>query len=168
MEADKQDSRGKPLTNRWMYALYIGFFAGLIWGTLKILLYSIKFTKVIPAFLAEPFFKHDFLQSWNGHFIGLLFFIGFSIFAALLYTVLFFKGKGPWFGLVYGMAWWTLLYLLVGPASGMLMPVRRLDANSLITDFCLLALWGVFIGFSISYEFTDERVRESGAMGSNR
>lgn len=168
MEEDKQGSRGKPLTNRWMYALYIGFFAGLIWGTFKILLYLIKFTKVIPAFLAEPFFKNDFLKSWNGHFIGLLFFIVFSISAALLYTVLFLKWKGPWIGLAYGMAWWAVLYLLIGPVSGMVKPVNRLDANSLITDMCLFALWGVFIGFSISYEFTDERVREPGALGSNR
>ncbi|MEB3101461.1 YqhR family membrane protein [Ferviditalea candida] len=168
MAEDNRESSGKPLTNRWMHAMYIGFFAGLIWGALKILLYLIKFTKVIPGFLAEPFFKNEFLKTWNGHVIGLLFFIVFSIAAALLYTALFVKHKGPWIGLFYGLAWWAVLYLLVGPPSGMMKSIRLLDTNTLLADLCLFTLWGVFIGFSISYEFTDERVREPGALGSNR
>src|SRR5687768_1205995 len=51
----------KIKTNRWIFALYIGFFAGFIWGALKIVEYYFKFTSLVPGFLVELFFKHNFL-----------------------------------------------------------------------------------------------------------
>lgn len=147
-------------TNPWWFALYIGFYAGLIWGGLKMLENYFHFTSLSPGFLVEPFFKHSFLMTWQGYLLGFFFFILFSIGAALIYTVLLRKIKGPWLGMVYGLAWWVLIYLLIGPVVGMNAPIGQIDINTLVTDASLFLLWGLFIGYSISVEFTDERVRE--------
>jgi len=53
-----------------------------------------------------------------------------------------------------------VLYLLIGPFTGMVPSVTKMDANTFFTDVCLFILWGLFIGYSISMEFTDERNRE--------
>ncbi|MFD0695018.1 YqhR family membrane protein [Paenibacillus sp. GCM10027628] len=150
----------KMKTNRWVFALYIGFFAGLIWGALKIVEQYLKFTKIVIGFLVEPFFRHDFLLSWQGTLIGWGFFTLFSIVAAYIYMVTLWRLQGPWWGIAYGAVWWGALYLLVGPLAGMTYWIKDLDINSVLSDLCLFLVWGMFIGYSIAIEYTDERTRE--------
>lgn len=150
-------------TNPWKFAIITGFFAGLIWGAVKIVFYYLGFTKVLPAFLVEPFFLRGFMHSWSGHLVGWLFFTLLSIFASLLYTAFLRKANGPWPGILYGLAWWAILYLFVGPITGMMKWIYQLDINSILTDACLFTLWGIFIGYTITVEFTDERIREPGS-----
>lgn len=154
----------EQVTARFPYALEIGFFAGLIWGAVRWLAYYFKFTTVIPGFLIEPFFRHDFLVGTGGHVAGYLSFIVFSIVAALLYVYTASKLKGPWPGVVYGLLWFIVLYLLLGPLMGMLPPIGKISWDSVFMDGSVFVLWGVFIGYSISYEFTDERIREKKDM----
>jgi uncharacterized membrane protein YagU involved in acid resistance len=142
-------------TNTIRFFLYIGFFAGLIWGGVKLVEYGLKFTKVSPGFLLEPFFKHNFLATWLGMAMGWGAFILFSVVAALIYGYAFHKIKGPWLGLAYGLFWWIMIYVILGPWCGMVPPIWQLDQNSLFSDLCLFLLWGLFIGYSIAVEFTD-------------
>jgi hypothetical protein len=151
----------KPKTNPWTYSLYIGLFAGLIWGAVKMLEFALRFTQVVPGFLLEPFFRHAFLVTWQGILLGYASFILFSIAAAFLYGAFLRKLKGPWPGLAYGVVWWGLIFLLIGPFTEMVPAITQLDINSFATDLSLFLLWGMFIGYSISMEFTDEWSRDT-------
>ncbi|KKC46164.1 MULTISPECIES: YqhR family membrane protein [unclassified Paenibacillus] len=151
---------GKHTTHTWTYCLQLGFWAGLIWGFAHWLLYTFRFTKVLPGMLAEPFFKHSFLVTGWGHAVGIGHFIVFSILAAYLYKLLLGRFPGPWAGFVYGLLWWTLLFLAFGPLLGMVKPVTVLGWNSIFTELSLYAVWGLFIGYTIAFEFTDEASRE--------
>ncbi|CAM4268980.1 MAG: YqhR family membrane protein [Paenibacillus macerans] len=147
-------------TNIWIYSLEIGFFAGLIWGGIKGFFYFLRFTTVIPGYLVEPFFKRSFLYSQPGYYVGWLSFIVFSILATLIYTLLFRKLKGPGPGILYGIVWWGLIFGILGPAFGMTRPLLELSKDTLISEFCLYLLWGLFIGYTTAEEYTDERERE--------
>lgn len=155
----KQEEK-KPKTNKWFFSLYIGFFAGLFWGGLKMIQNYLHFTTLSPVFLIEPFYKHSFLMTWPGYLLGWSVFILFSMAASLLYALMLAKAKGPWYGLGYGLAWWAFIFLLIGPVTGMMNWIAFLDWNTILTDASLFLLWGMFIGYSISFEFTDERIRE--------
>jgi hypothetical protein len=146
------------------YALMVGFFAGVIWGALRIFFFALGFTEVVPGFLVEPFFKHDFLAGVRGYFVGWASFIVLSMIAALIYTIFAKMIKGPWPGVAYGLIWFGVLYLLLGPMIG-LINRSDMDVNSILTDACTFVLWGVFIGYTITFEFTDERER-SGQDGT--
>ncbi|MRN53571.1 YqhR family membrane protein [Paenibacillus monticola] len=146
-------------TNPWIFALELGYFAGLIWGGARWLMYTLHFTKVIPGFLAEPFFKHDFLMTPAGHLLGYLFFIGFSVVVSLLYVLILRKLKGPWPGMIYGVLWWSVLFL-AGSQYFLMQRPFRLPWNSIISEFCVFLLWGLFIGYTAAIEYTDERKRE--------
>lgn len=156
----KQKQQEQQKTNKWSFALYIGLFGGLLWGALKMGQHYLKYTNLSPGFLIEPFFKHSYLSSLSGYLLGWGAFIAFSIVAALIYALLFAKAKGPWVGVGYGIGWWTAIYLLIGPITGMTKWIVFMDWNTIITDLCLFTVWGLFIGYSISFEFTDESVRE--------
>ncbi|MCZ8520667.1 MULTISPECIES: YqhR family membrane protein [Paenibacillus] len=150
----------KHHTNKWFFAAYIGFFAGLIWGGLKLLEHYFHFTSLMPGFLIEPFFLHSFLMTWTGLLIGWGAFIGMSVAASLLYALVLAKFRGPWLGVAYGLAWWAAIFLLIGPITGMTEWILYMDLNTILTDASLFAVWGLFIGYSIAFEFTDERARE--------
>ncbi|WDH81339.1 YqhR family membrane protein [Paenibacillus urinalis] len=151
----------REITNKFVFALEIGFFAGLIWGGIQWIFYYFNFTVVPIGFLAEPFFKHAYIYKIQGHFIGWLFFIVFSLIASIIYTYLFRKLKGPIPGLIYGIAWWVILFVWIGPWTGMMKPLNQLTWDSIFSEVCLFLLWGLFIGYSIAMEFTDERKRDT-------
>lgn len=154
--------KGKKTTKPMVFSLYIGVFAGILWGGLKMLEFAMRFTEVVPGFLLEPFFLHSYLVTARGLVLGYLSFIAFSTIAGLIYGIFLRRLKGPWPGIGYGLAWWAVLYLLVGPVTEMMPGVTQLDLNSFVTDLCLFAVWGLFIGYSIAMEFNKERFREPG------
>ncbi|MBN3522343.1 YqhR family membrane protein [Paenibacillus apiarius] len=152
--------RRQKRTNPLKFALQLGFFSGLIWGGLHWLSYLFQFTIVVPGFLVEPFYKHDYLTTIKGQAAGLFFFILFSIAAAILYTLFLRKIPGPWAGMAYGLAWWIVLFIAIGPSIGLVPPVWKTTWNTIWTESCIMLLWGLFIGYTVATEFNDERLRE--------
>ncbi|MDR9852715.1 YqhR family membrane protein [Paenibacillus sp. VCA1] len=163
MTFDASAIRQKPQkgpTNPFAFSVELGFFAGFIWGAIHWLFHTLHFTKVIPGFLGRPFFNDTFLKSGAGQLAGWLFFIALSVIASVIYGMLFRKLRGPWPGIVYGIVWWCVIFAAAGPALNMVTPLNRLGWNSITSEFCLFLLWGLFIGYTVAFEFTDERKRE--------
>jgi hypothetical protein len=166
MQALEHDDAGartqrRHRTNPWTFSANVGLFAGLIWGLIKIFFYVFEFTKVEPAFFAKTWYVDGYLVTRQGYVVSLFWIVAGSIAAALLYALLFRKLQGPWPGVIYGLVWWAALYMWLGPSTGVTDLVWKLDLNTFWTDLCLFVMWGVFIGFSINFEFTDEQSRNS-------
>ncbi|MHA7962777.1 YqhR family membrane protein [Paenibacillus sp. CAU 1782] len=159
MKEQKGGEAMKGGTNPVWFSLKIGLFAGLFGGVLRWALYEMKFTAVMPGFLLEPFFRHNYLHTIWGIVTGLGSYILFSAVAALLYQAVLGRLRGPWPGLIYG-AVWGLIAAVIGPLLGMMEKINVIGWSSLITEFCVFLLWGLFIGYSIAFEFTDEASRE--------
>ncbi|MBR2570091.1 MAG: hypothetical protein IKE34_13010 [Paenibacillus sp.] len=167
-EQNNKDTQ-QQRTNPFLFAVRLGFFAGLIWGCMRWMSYALSFTKVVPGFLVEPFYSHKYLLTWKGGVVGLVSFILFSIVASLIYTFLFKKYTGPWGGMIYGFVWWLILFVAFGPMIGLMPQVTKTTWNTIWTDSCLFILWGLFIGYTVAMEFNDERLREpdNQSNGSN-
>ncbi len=142
------------------HTLVTGFFAGVIWGLVRWLATGLNFTEVTQAFLLDPFVPNRALGSGWWQFAGWLAFIAMSIVAAIVYWLVLGTLRGPWPGLAFGAAWWGLFYALLGPMIGAVQPLRTVGWVSIITDFCLYLVWGLFIGYSIAFELHDEFERE--------
>lgn len=154
------DNGQEHTTNQWLFCIQIGFFAGLIWGSIRWICYQIKFTTELPSFVADPFFQSAFLKSWWGILVGLASYIILSIIAAVLYKVIVGRLRGPWPGIGYGLVWWILIFVIAGPLLGITENITKAGWNTFWTELCIFLLWGVFIGYSIVFEFTDEATRE--------
>jgi uncharacterized membrane protein YagU involved in acid resistance len=87
-----------------------------------------------------------------------------SIAAALLYYALLRKIRGMWPGILYGAALWVVIFYLFNPLFPNVQPVADLNMNTVITTLCLYILYGVFVGYSISFE-TQEMNRGSQSAG---
>ncbi len=115
-------------------------------------LFYFNFTEAPPGFLLTPLFNAAFVHSWGGRLAGWAAFIGISIAAAMLYAALFAKAEGPWSGLLYGLLWGGLLFAAAGRDAGALKPLSQWNGSSFCSEAGVFALWGIFIGYSISYE----------------
>ncbi|WP_424766180.1 YqhR family membrane protein [Paenibacillus sp. sgz302251] len=156
----KKEYNNNHRTNPWMYSIHIGFFAGIIWGTVRWLFYQMKFTTELPGFAADPFFQESFLKTFWGVIIGIASFAILSIVAALLYKMVPWHMRGPWPGILYGLVWWAIIFVGLGPWIGMTERITKAGWNTLYTELCVFLLWGAFIGYSITFEFMDEASRE--------
>jgi len=152
------------VTEPFAFCLYIGFFAGLIWGLIRWLAVALHFTKVPAAFLADPWVRRSELAHVSWQFVGFLLFVVMSMLAALIYYGLLRRYRGPVPGLVFGALWWAVLYAGIGPVIGLVPPLQRIGWDSLITDFCLFVCWGLFIGYSIAFEYHNEMEREPASV----
>ncbi|MFB9277886.1 YqhR family membrane protein [Cohnella cellulosilytica] len=166
-EDRRKNREGEPAPTRpILFSLKIGFFAGLIWGLVRWLATGLHFTSVSQGFVLDPFVPRAWLTGVFWQFGGLAAFIAMSMLAALVYVALLGRLPGPWPGLIFGAAWWTLGYALAGPYVGALPPLKRIGWGSIVTDFCLFLLWGLFIGYSIAFELHNEAAREPDREGS--
>jgi uncharacterized membrane protein YagU involved in acid resistance len=157
---DNNKNNNPPPTNPLLFSLKIGFFAGFVWGLVRWLATGLNFTKVTQAFLLDPFVKRKLLDSFYWQLAGWVSFIVMSIIAAFIYVVVLGKLKGPWPGVWMGAIVWVLVYALAGPIIGAVPPLREIGWNSIVTDFCLFVVWGLFIGYSIAFELHNESERE--------
>lgn len=121
--------------------------------------YYCHFTEEPAAFLIKHWIVADQLTKAFGQILGSVSFIIFSILAAILYMWLFRSLEGPWPGLWYGLGWWGILFGL-GPILGFTAINRGVGFTYAATDLCMFIVWGLFIGYSIAFEFTDESTRE--------
>ncbi|RUS48049.1 YqhR family membrane protein [Cohnella sp. AR92] len=155
-----REPEGRGTVSAFRYALQIGFFAGVIWGLVRWLVVALNLTEVPQAFLADSWMPRAKLNTAYWHCAGFVLFIAMSIAAAVLYWLLLGALRGPWPGVVFGGAWWCLLFLVIGPPTGMTESVRVIGWNSIVSELGLYLVWGLFIGYSIAFEFHDEASRE--------
>lgn len=164
MAKSKSNNHGsravKNKTNPYLYALFIGLYAGVIWGVVRWMFYGLKFTKELPGYWLEPFFQNSFLKTYWGAVAGIGSFIVFSIAAAFIYLIVLYKFKGAWPGVIYGFVWWFIIFVFIGPWLKMTTVITKAGWETLSAELCICLLWGSFIGYSISFELNDEASRE--------
>lgn len=149
----------KPLR----YAIYIGFFSGLFWSCVRMISYYCNFTTEPVSFLIRGWLREEQIVTGFGQTLGSLSFILFSIAASIIYMWFFRNLQGAWPGLWYGLGWWGILFG-IGPIIGFTNIQTGVGFTLALTDLCLFVLWGLFIGYSIAFEFTDEASREPAKM----
>lgn len=134
----------------------IGLASGIIWGTISLAAYYLQFTDIGPSIYAKPLLNSDYVLKWQGHLIGLLFYIIFSILISLAYAFLLSRFNSPWIGIFYGVALWGLVFILLNPLLDLTKKITELGANTNSVMLCLYILAGLFIGYSLSIEFNNE------------
>ncbi|MCK0472568.1 YqhR family membrane protein [Halalkalibacter sp. APA_J-10(15)] len=135
----------------------IGFFGGLIWSLVGYFAFYFKFIRVGPALALMPFVLGEWKDTYIGQLVGIGLISVLSIGIAFLYKLLLQKVNSMWAGVVYGLVLWVSVFFLLNPIFPGLKSVQNLDFNTIITSVCLYVLYGTFIGYSISFQYAEER-----------
>jgi len=133
--------------------LITGFFGGILLASVHLLFQYFNVSKVkYRHILAFFYIDAAWLEKWYGY-LFFIFFMGIlSIIIALLYYFLFKRIRGWVFGAFFGLCIWLIF--------GLLIPVLYYDVTfstfyksyTNVLNVCALLLYGLFIGYSISYD----------------
>lgn len=147
----EQNQQEEPIPFNSKVAV-IGFFGGLFWSLLGYVAYVFKFTELSPNLVLTPWVFGNWKNGVLGNFIGIFIIALLSIGAAYLYSFTLKKINKMWPGILLGLLLWALVFYVLNPVFPGLKSVAELDRNTIITTICLYLLYGVFVGYSISFE----------------
>ncbi len=154
MENLEQNKREQPMSFNSTVAS-IGFFGGLIWSIVGYIAFFFNFIRVGPALVLMPWALGDWKNGFIGQMVGIVVISILSIVVAFLYRFILARFNSIWPGVAYGFLLWLFVFYLLNPIFPGLKPLVNLDLNTIITGICLYILYGVFIGYSISYEYSE-------------
>ncbi len=141
-------------------AIFISFFGGIFWSFIGYLNYLFSFSVINPNMLLDPWALGDWKDKGIGVIVS-IFLIGvLSIIVGLLYYVLLKKFKTIWIGFAYGLLWWAIVFVVLNPLFPNLKTIGELPANTIISSLCIYILYGVFIGYSISFEAAELQTKD--------
>ncbi|MEI5908110.1 YqhR family membrane protein [Bacillus spongiae] len=166
-ETDKleQNQKEKPIPFL-LNVVLTGFIGGVLWSGIAYFTYIFHFTTISPNIFFEPWAAGEWKDSWIGILLSIIGYGIVSIGAALIYYGLFRKLRSMWVGAAYGIGLFLIVILLLNPLFKSMKSLTELDINTLITCVCIYLLYGVFIGFSISYE-EEERMNQEQQQGKD-
>jgi hypothetical protein len=131
-----------------------GFIGGVLWSTVAWLAYFFHFTDLSVAdFILRSWVWMPWADSWAGELVSILLVGILSVLVAFLYYVFLKKSQGIIPSLLFGVALWVLVQIILAPIIYGVDSAFQADRNANITTMCLYLLYAVFIGYSISYEY---------------
>lgn len=158
----KKSNYPKPMSFLAM-VFWTGLFGGLFWGTIGFIAYYFNFTEIRPNVILEPWALGKWKNEWLGTVISIIFMGLLSVGAAFFYYAALKKFSGIWFGLGYGIVLFILVFFVLNPLFPSVKSFFDLSRDTIITTLCLYLIYGLFVGYSINYEYqnTKAEVTES-------
>ena len=136
-----------------------GIFGGLFSGILFFFMHYFHMTEVRPKTILTFFFSDaKWIEKWYAYLILLLIFSLVSTVIALIYYFLLRQRKSWVVGALYGVIIWGVLYYIMPILINSYNPFMNLHSESHISMLCLFILYGVFTGYSISFDY--ENIKE--------
>jgi len=148
---ENDELKEKPMSFMTLVVL-TGFIGGIIFSALGYLFYIFNFTKIHPRIILEPWALGDWKHGWLGTVMSIILIGVISIVAAIIYYALLRKISSMWMGVAYGIILFVIVFLVLNPIFPGIKPWREIDLNTIVTSICVYILYGLFVGYTISYE----------------
>ncbi|MEN1970561.1 YqhR family membrane protein [Lentibacillus sp. N15] len=149
----------KP-TNILSRSLFTGFIGGLIWSICGVIFYYFNFSEVAPrTFELRSWLRTEWTDSWLGDVISIFGAGVLSVVTAFIYYGVFKKIKSWWFGAIFGVVLWVIIFYVLHPIFGNVPSLGQMSNHTIVSTICLFVLYGTFIGYSISYDYYDTIVK---------
>ncbi|WP_042458302.1 YqhR family membrane protein [Neobacillus dielmonensis] len=164
-DLSKSHSYKKPMTFSAM-VFWTGLFGGVFWSTIGYLCYFFHLTEVRPHIILETWFSGDWRYGWGGSLLSILLLGILSAGVSFIYYGLLKKFNGKWVGMAYGLVLFFIVFFVLNPLFPGIKPIVDLSRNTLMTSICLFVLYGLFIGYSIHYEYENKKLLVKEELGS--
>ncbi|WP_445490499.1 YqhR family membrane protein [Niallia sp. 03133] len=147
--------------------IWTGIFGGVFWAIIGYIAYYLNFTDIRLNVILEPWALGDWKRRGLGTSISIGVIGVFSIAAAFIYYLLLRKFKKIWVGIGFGLVLFVLVFIVLNPIFPSMDPFLKIKRDTLITSVCLYVLYGVFVGYTISYEENEIRTKNLKHRKSN-
>lgn len=134
-------------------ALLTGFFGGILLASIYLLFHYFKVSKVGHRHIFSFFhISGSWLHKWYGYLFFIFFISLLSVVIALIYYFLFRRIKGWIIGALFGICLWIIFGLLIPLFAYDVTFTTFYKSYTNVLNFCALLIYGIFIGYSISYD----------------
>lgn len=164
-ELNEEQTGWDPQRMLYRDSMVIGFYSGVFWSFIAQVAYFFNFLDFSPKFLLTSWITLEWAKGWLGVVVSILLFGVLSILVALVYYALLKKAKSIFAGLLYGAVLWLILVFILRPMFPDFPAYTAMSVNTIITSVCLFILYGVSIGYSISYEHQELKNIEQSIQG---
>jgi uncharacterized membrane protein YagU involved in acid resistance len=138
-----------------------GLIVGIVLSGLAYLAYIFNLTAIPPRVILEPWALGDWKKGWLGTVISIITIGIFSIVAAVIYYATLRKINSMWVGIAYGIVLFLLVFFVLNPIFPGIKPFREIDLDTIVTSLCFYVIYGLFVGYTISYEENEISNRQS-------
>ncbi|AMM93822.1 hypothetical protein UP17_16170 [Peribacillus simplex] len=132
--------------------LAIGFVGGGVASLIGIIAHYVNFMGFSPKFILTSWSNMAWIDHWLGTVMTILLFGILSVGIAFIYYSLFKRMKSIFSGIFFGVVCWVLLVFVLKPMFADLPTISKMSSNTIITSVCIFILYGLFVGYSISYD----------------
>lgn len=156
----KQNNKHEKLHRLvFLKAITIGFFGGIIWSTLFLFMHMFKMTEVEPLFLFQFVAgERAWFSTWYAYLLLIISYGILSVFVAIIYYFLFRRRQSWVGGGIFGLMLFIIIYYILPIIINSFNPFLHFEVHSHIAILCLFILYGVFTGYSISYDYESLRM----------
>lgn len=145
----------------FLRSMFTGFVGGIIWTTFAAILYYFNFIQVSPgAILVRTWLTESWASGWQGEILAIFLAGIVSVFIAILYHFILRKRTSMWAGITYGIVLWSIVHFLLFPIFYHIPTIGEQSMDAIVTSICIYILYGLFVGFSISYDYRDTLIKE--------
>ncbi|UQZ46640.1 YqhR family membrane protein [Bacillus sp. PK3-037] len=146
-----------------------GFCGGVLWSIVGYIAYLFHFSEINPNMILQPFVLGEWKKHGLGTIISIIVIGIISIGGAFLYYLLLKRLKTMWPGMLYGLLLWLLVFFVFNPIFQDVRAVTELKSDTIITTICIYLLYGLFVGYSISFEYNELNSEKlARALGTQR
>ncbi|WP_054752930.1 YqhR family membrane protein [Piscibacillus salipiscarius] len=139
--------------------VYFAEWWAFIWGIVGTISYFFAFSEVSHAsFILRSFFAGSWTEGITGELISLGILTLLGAVPALVYYLFMKKLHGMMPGIMFGIGLWVLVFIIMNPLFYFVPTFYELSSDTIVTTICLFILYGVFVGYTISYEYHDRRI----------
>ncbi|GEL77356.1 YqhR family membrane protein [Tenuibacillus multivorans] len=155
----EKERQEESQTSVFLKSLFCGAVGGFIWGSVSSIAYFFSFSNVSHAsFTLRSFFSGSWTEGLSGELISLVIVTILGIIPALVYYLFFKKFNGITPGILYGIGLWVVIFIVFNPMFYYVPPFNEMDYDTIVTTVCQFILYGVFVGYTISYEHHERRI----------
>lgn len=151
-EQNVEKSEQEYTTSILQDTLIIGFVGGILFSLAAQLAYYFNLLDFSPKFILTSWTNLSWVDGWLGIVMSVLLFGLLSILAAIVYYALLKRVQSIFAGLLYGGLLWLLLVFILKPMFSDFPSYAAMNTKTIITSVCIFIVYGVFVGYSISYE----------------
>lgn len=156
----EQNKREEPVSVL-SRSLLTGFIGGLIGGFFGVVLYYFNFSEVAPkSYVLRSWLTAEWIDTWLGTVLSIVMIALLSLATAFSYFLLFKKINSLWMGAAYGVVLWFVVFYIIQPIFPNIPHLTDMNSDTRVSTLCLYLLYGTFIGYSISYDYNETKVRE--------
>ncbi|RCW65395.1 YqhR family membrane protein [Saliterribacillus persicus] len=148
------NKKNKSNYNPALRSLVTGFFGGLFWSSISYFGHLFHFTSVSPStFILRLWYDYAWIEKWKGEILSILIISLLSSLVGLFYFFLLKKFIGVLVPLVFGCILWAVIFSSFSYLFPTLIHWSSLSSDTIVSTICLFLLYGLFIGYSINYDY---------------